>query len=79
MLLVLVKTMNIWINNKNYIQGIYKETPKNIHPCFHDFDVDMSTETNNIKFKIKLNILFPTEYKLYTDGSRRNEGVGCAV
>ena len=50
-----------------------------IHPRFHDFDVDMSVEANNTKSKIKLNILFPTEYKLFTDGSKTDKGVGCAV
>ena len=50
-----------------------------ILPSFHDFDVDMSTQANNIKFKIKLNILFPIEFKLNTEGSKTDEGVGCAV
>ena len=42
-------------------------------------DVDLSTEANNTKFKIELNILFPTEYKFYKDGLKKNEGMECAV
>jgi ribonuclease HI len=51
----------------------------NIYPHFHDFDIQIPKEANNQLFVHKLNNQFPNRYLLYTDGSKADHGVGCAL